>query len=495
MTRVLVRNRVALWALCVACLHGVACTTTDDGKNKQRRVVPDEPWRQARPPAGPVPDLKLPTTQRAELKNGLDLLVVEDHTLPVVTARLVVRVGAAQDASKDPGLAALAWELLDEGAGALNQLALANAVAQLGAALTTECSLESGAAQIEIASAKTEAGLKLLASVVTRPAFATADVERARDQALARLAERQADAGAVAEALALALIYGSEHAYGHDRAGTVEALGKVSSLKLKTFWSTYAAPHNAALILSGDITLEQAKALANKTFGAWTGGGRAPKAPPEPSTRTAITIASVDFPGATQTVVRIGRAGLASSDADLPALMVLTNVLGGLRSSRLAGKLREEKQWASSLQLAQLEALGRGPWLLRADVDTAAVGDVVAEVLAQVDAIKSGITDEELARAKDGWVHSLPGQRGGAGDWTRSLGAAYAQGFDRARRAQVAAAGRAVTADDVKRVAGQVLVKDDLVVVVAGDRATITTSLKAKGLPDALQFGRDGYPE
>ncbi len=495
MTASHVATRATLWLLAMVCLLTLACTTTDTGKNKQRRVVPDEPWRQARPPAGAAPELALPATQRVELKNGLDVLVVEDHSLPVVTARVVVRAGAAQDGAKDPGLAALAWDLLDEGAGALNQLALANAVAQLGAELRTTCDLESGAAQLEVASGKLEAGLKLLASVVTRPTFAAADVERARDQALARLAERHADAGAVADALAHALIYGSEHPYGHDPGGTADALAKVSSLKLKTFWSTYAAPHNATLILTGDVTVEQAKALAAKAFGAWTGGGRAPKAPPELAPRTGITIASVDFPGAARTALRLGRAGLASSDADLPALTVLNGVLGGLGSSRLAGKLREEKQWASSVELSQRDALGRGPWLVRADVDTAAVGDVVAELLAQLEAIKAGITDEELARAKDGWVLALPGRHGAPDDWTQALGAAYAQGFDHEMLAKVAEAVRAVTADDVKRVAAQVLLKDDLVVVLAGDRATITAKVKEKGLPDPLQFGRDGLPE
>ncbi|MCC7074386.1 MAG: insulinase family protein, partial [Deltaproteobacteria bacterium] len=431
-------------ALCALCAHGLACTTTDDGKSKQRRVVPDEPWRQARPPAGPVPELTLPTTQRVELKNGLDLIVVEDHALPVLSARVVVRVGSAQD-GKDPGLAALGWELIDEGAGALNQLALANAIAGLGAELSTACSLESGAAQLEVASGKAEAGLRLLASVVSRPTFATPDVERARDRALAGLAERHADAGMVADALASALIYGSEHGYGHDGAGTADALAKVSSLKLKTFWSTYAAPHNAALIIAGDITLEQAKALANKTFGLWSGGGRAPKAPPEPAPRSAITIASVDFPGAAHTALRVGRAGLASSDADLPALMVLNGVLGGLRSSRLASKLREEKQWASSVQLTQAEALGRGPWLLRAEVDTTAVGDVVAETLAQLEAIKGGVTDEELARAKDGWLQALPGRHAPPREWVRALDAAYSQGFDPEMLAKMAEAVRAVT--------------------------------------------------
>ncbi|MBI1945733.1 MAG: insulinase family protein [Deltaproteobacteria bacterium] len=474
----------------------LACNTSGAGKGSgQRRVTPDEPWRQARPPSGPVPELQLPAVQRADLKNGLTVLVIEDHSLPLVSARVVVRAGAAQESAKDAGLAALTWDLIDEGAGAMNQLALANALAQIGAELRTGGDLECGAAELEVAREQAEAGLKLLAAVVTKPTFGAADFERVRDQALLRAKERQGDARVVSDTLTNALVFGSEHPYGHDAAGTADTIGKLSALKVRAFWSTYAAPRNAALILAGDVTLEQAKALAFKAFGGWAGSGRAPKAPAEPTPRNALTLATVDYPGATQTAVRIGRAGLAASDADLPALLVLNAVLGGTRSSRLNVKLREEKQWTADARSEQATALGRGPWLVKAEVQSDAAADAVAEALAQIEAIKTGITDDELLRAKEGWARALPGRLGAPADQARALGDAFAQGFDADMVVKVAEAVRAVTADDIKRVAERVLVKEDLVVVLAGDRAALTAKLKEKGLPDPLQFGRDGYPE
>ncbi len=474
----------------------LACTTSGGGKgNGQRRVIPDEPWRQARPPSGPAPELKLPNVQHADLKNGLSVLVVEDRSLPRVVARVVVRAGSAQESAKDAGLAALTWDLLDEGAGALNQLALANAFAALGTQLHTSCDIESGAAQVELTEKNTEAGLKLLAAVVSRPTFATADFERVRDQAVARMKERQADPAIVADTLAHALVYGSEHPYGHDAAGTTESLGKLSAMKVKAFWSTYAAPKNAVLILTGAITIEQAKALAQKTFGAWSGIGKPPKAPPEPSPRTALTVASVDFPGAPQTALRIERAGLAASDADLPAMMMLNAVLGGTFSSRLNMKLREEKQWSFGASSEQVELLGRGPWLLKSEVQSDASAQAVAEALVVLDAIKGGVTEDELTRAKEGYLRSLPGALGAPTDQATVLGQVFALGFEPERMAKLAEAVRAVTVDDVKRVAERTIVKDDLVIVLVGDRGTTLAKLKEGGLPDALQFGKDGFPE
>lgn len=489
-------TRVALVPVLAGLALALACNTSGAGKGSgQRRTVPDEPWRQARPPSGPVPELKVPAVQRADLKNGLTVLVVEDHSLPLVTARLVVRAGAAQEGAKDAGLAALTWDLLDEGAGSMNQLALANALAQLGAVLTTSCELESGAAQIELARDQAEAGLKLLGAVVTKPTFGAADFERARDQALLRVKVRRAQAHVVADTLINALAYGSEHAYGHDPAGSADTIGKLSALKVKAFWSTYAAPRNAALIIAGDVTLEQARALAFKAFGAWSGSGRAPKAPAEPALRSALTVATVDFPGASQAAVRIGRAGLAASDADVPALIVLNAVLGGTRSSRLNVKLREEKQWTAAARSEQVEALGRGPWLLATEVQTDAAADAVAEAVAVIESLKAGITDDELVRAKEGWARALPGLHGTPADQTRALASAFALGFDADMVLKIAEAVLAVTSDDVKRVAERVLVKEDLVVVLVGDRAAFSAKLKEKGLPDALLFGKDGFPE
>lgn len=481
--------------LALAC-NLAACNTSGGGKGgTQRRVVPDEPWRQARPPAGPVPELKLPAVQRADLKNGLAVLVVEDHSLPMVVARVVVRAGAAQESAKDAGLAALAWDLLDEGAGSLNQLALANAFANLGAQLHTSCEVESGAAQVELLKEHAEAGLKLLATVVSKPTFAAADVERVRAQAVARVKERQADPALVADALARALVYGSEHPYGHDPGGSAATLDKLSAIKVRAFWSAHAAPKNAALILAGDITAEEAKAMAQKAFGAWSGSGKAPKAAAEPATRTALTVATVDVPGAPQVALRVARAGLAVADADLPAMIVLNAVLGGAASSRLNMKLREEKQWSAGAWSEQQQLLGRGPWRIGSEVQTDAAADAAAEMLALLEGIKGGITEDELVRAKEGWARSLPGLLGAPAAQASALGQVFALGLEPDRIAKLADAVRAVTLDDVKRVAERAIVKDDLVVVLVGDRATILPKLREKGLPDPLLFGKDGFPE
>lgn len=484
------------WLLALSLAPSLGCNTSGGNKSTgPRRVVPDEPWRQARPPSGPAAPLTLPAVQKIDLKNGLTVFFVEDHSLPRVVARLVVRAGSAQESAKDAGLAQLTWDLLDEGAGSLNQLALANAFAQLGADVSSSCGMESGAVHVELSKEHADAGLKLLATMVTRPTFGAGDFDRARAQALARVKERQAQPGAVADALAQALVYGSEHPYGHDGVGSSDTLSKLSAAKVKGFWSTWAVPKNAALILAGDLTAEEAKAMAQKALGSWSGSPKAPKAAAEPAARTALTLAMVDNPGAPQSSLRVLRAGLAAADTDGPAMMVLNAIYGGTFSSRLNLKLREEKRWTFGAESHQQQLLGRGAWAASAEIQTDASADAVVEALAIFESLKAGVTDDEVARAKEGLVRALPGRWSAPSDQARALGDAFALGLGPERYAKLAEALQAVTLDDVKRVAERVVLKEDLVVVLVGDRASVLPRLKDKGLPDALLFGKDGFPE
>src|SRR6185437_16512168 len=137
--------------------------------------------------------------------------------------------------------------------------------------------------------------------------------------------------------------------------------------------------------------------------------------------------------------------------------------------------------------------LGKGPWLVASDVQSPNTADAVNEILAQFDLVKAkGVTDDEVARAKDGYIKSLPGVLGlpqqqisaAATLFTYNLAPDY---FDKRVEAV-----KAVKADDVKKMADRVLVKEDMVVVVVGDKASIEPKLKAVAGSELASFNRDG---
>lgn len=479
-----------------------ACSTTRSAEAGPRREPPHEPWRDARPAAGPPAALALPVFQKAELKNGLTVFVVEEHSLPMVEAAVVLRAGTASETSKEAGLAALTFAMLDEGAGGMNHLALANAFGDLGARLEAGVTSEVGSVRVPLLKRHVDRGLELLATVVRRPAFAPADFTRVRAQLVGELRAREGQPAAIAAAIGDALVFGADHPYGHDPQGTLTSLEKLTAARVKRFWAEHAGPKSAALVLTGDITLDEAKALAEKHFGKWSGGSRTPKAPADPPPRTALRLALVDVPGASLTAVRLSRAVMARGDPDEAALLVLNDILAGSFSSRLNLKLREEKQWTYGAHSVADRRRGKGPWVVTAEVETPHTVEAVNEVLWQLDAVRTGgATADEIARAKEGFVKSLPGTLGLPKLQVDAAAVLFAYDLPVDYHAQLADAVNDVTADDVKAVAESVLVRDDFVIVLVGDKAVVEpklqdlsklTELKEKGLGEVLVFRRDG---
>jgi predicted Zn-dependent peptidase len=470
-----------------------ACTTAGAASSNHRKP-PDEPWRSTRPAPGPAPELKLPVFQKVELKNGLTLFVVEQHDLPTVDAAVVVRAGAAQETAREAGLARLTWDLLDEGAGTMNSLALANAFGDLGTRIDTSSGPENGFAHVAILKKNLEPGLEVLATVVRKPTFAQADFDRVRANLVGELKAQEGEPSAIAGALAQSLVFGADHPYGHDDRGTVTTLEKLTAARVKKFWSDNAGPKNAALILIGDITVDEARALGEKHFGKWTGGPKAPKPPADPKARAALKVAFVDVPGAPQTSIRVGRAVMSRGDPDEASLIVFNEIVGGQFSSRLNMKLREEKGWTYGCYTSADRRLGKGPWgVSMCDVQTPNTADAVAEILAQFDAMKaSGATDDEIARAKDGTVKSFPSYFATPVAQLMSAATLFTDNLAPDYYNKLVEAVNAVNGDAIKKMAERVLVKEDMVLVLVGDRATVEPGLREKGITDVVFFNRDG---
>jgi zinc protease len=485
--------RLLFPTLACAALFAMSCTTSREQGAVGGRQPPQEPWRSLRPPAGPAPQMKLPAFQRAELKNGLTIYVVEDDSLPMIEVAVIVRAGSAHEAAREAGLAALTWELLDEGAGSMNTLALANAFGAIGARVKTSMRSEWGMARTTLLKTHADAGLDLLATVVRRPMFAQSDFDRVRAQLLGELKAREGAPAAIATALGHALTYGVDHPYGHDERGTVPTLERLTAARVKRFWADHAGPRNAALVLAGDITLEEAKALAEKHFGKWSGGPKAAKPPSDPKPRGGFKIALVDIPGSPQTTLRMERPLLAYGDPEEAAFLVFNEIFGGTFSSRLNLKLREEKGWTYGAGSFADRRSGKGPFVIATDVQTLSTADAVVEVLNEIDAFqKTGATDDEIARAKEGWVKSLPSLIGLPEVQVTSAATLFAHGLAPDYFDKLVEGVNAVDAEAVKKIAARALVRDELVLVLVGDQEQIEPKLKEKALGEISSFNRDG---
>jgi predicted Zn-dependent peptidase len=488
-------GRGALGALLAAVLVVVGCATAKDaGGSGGRREPPDEPWRATRPAAAAPALTPLPTFQKAELKNGMTLIVFEDHSLPTIDASFVVRAGASLD-GREAGLAQLTWDLVDEGAGSLNAAGLDNAFADIGTQVSSTGGRERGTIDVRFLKQHADKAIELLALVVQKPTFSQADFDRLKKLHVDGLKAKEGDPDTLAWQALAARVYGADHPYGQPADGTAATVDKLRLTSVKRFWSDYVGAKSAALVLVGDTTLEDARALAEKHFGKWRGGTKTVKAPAAPKPRAGLQVVVVDFPGAPQTTIRCGRALMAAGDADEPAMIVMNQVLGGMFSSRLNLKLREEKQWTYGAFSSFDPRLAPGPFFLGADVQTPNTVDAVVEIVAQLDAMKAGgVTDAELGLGRAAYAKSLPSLFALPPQQVAVAADLFTLGLPLEHHEKLVEAVNAVTVDQVKAAAERAIVRDDLVVVLVGDRATIEPALKDKNLGAITFLNKDGTP-
>ena len=240
--------------------------TTAEGVNV------DEPWRANPPAPGPMPTLALPTATEFKLPNGLTVLFAQRTGVPVVAALLVVRTGSDANPASTPGLANFTAAMLDEGTASRTAPQIADAVAQLGATLTTGSTMDSSSLTTRALAKNFPAALDLLADVALHPSFPAAEIDRQRASRLASLVQQREDPELVAQRTLVSALFGSSHPYGFIEIGTADSNKAITRDQLQAFWKQNFVPNNAALIVVGDTTEADLRALAAKEFGAWQPG-------------------------------------------------------------------------------------------------------------------------------------------------------------------------------------------------------------------------------
>jgi len=402
--------------------------------------------------------------------------------LPLVAAELVVRSGSDANPDRQPGLAGYTAQMLPEGTATRSAPRIADEIAQLGAFLGSGSSTDSSTVSLLSLRSTFGQALDVLADVALHPAFPTAEVERQRAARLGALTQQRDDPALVAAVAGAGALYGSRHPYGYGQLGTEPAIRAVTRDDLYQFWRRHYLPANAALIVSGDITLDELRALATARFGAWPRGEAAPAIPGDPDgTRARLVL--VDKPGAPQTALRVTLLAANRKTPDYPALQVMNAALGGLFSSRINLNLREDKGYSYGVFSSFRYDRTPGPFVIAGSVRTDVTGASVSEIFKEVKAIRAApLPQAELLGARDSQVYSLPGQF----ETNSAIGASLAelyvfdlpQDYWRTLPEQF----RRVTAQQAQAAANKYLVPERMKVIAVGDRAKMVPQLKALGL-------------
>lgn len=453
-------------------------------------------WTTAPQPTA-EPTFTPPTARRSKLANGMALLVIENHALPIVSMELVVPgAGAASDPRGKGGLAAFTADLLDEGAGGLSALALAEEADRLGARI--DLGVDADAAYLSVSTlAKTlDPTLELVGKIVTRPTFEASETERVKGDRLTSLELRRDRPREVASLMLNAAIYGMASAYGHPSSGVHDEVKALGGADARAFYKQRWNPAAMTLVVAGDVDPAALEAKVAAALGRWRPpGAKRPARPVATPARRGARLLLVDRPGAAQSDVRIGILGLDRAAPAHAAFEVFRTTLGDGFTSRLVQRLREQLGITYGANATMDWRLARGPFVIGTALVTPATGQGIAETLAMVDALaKVDVPADELEKSRQNLIRALPSEF----ETNASTASAFAElalfGLPDDWYASYAERIRKVTASDVKEVARAIAPADQLVISVVGDLAKVRADLDKLGLGEPALHDLYGMP-
>lgn len=439
-------------------------------------------WRKTKPSPGPAPTLHLPVPVEFKLENGLEVLLVENHSLPVLTAEVVSRAGSENDQPAKSGLATLTAQIMSDGTVSRDLTKLAGDQERIGTSISANASMDSASIYMNVLTAHAAEGMDLLADVAQHPAFRADDLERDRKQRSISIAQEADNVQRMATRVGPRLVFGDQP-YGMTSSGTTESIAALTPADITGFYADRYAPQDSVLVLAGDVTRAEAEKLARQYFGAWASHAPSAAAIPPPPAPQPTHIVILDKPGAPQTALYAYGLGVPASSPDADILDVMNYTLGSSFGSRINMNLREVHGYTYGARSGFTEYLNGGQFysgaLVRTDVTAPAAKEMMSEIR---NFPKNPSTAEELAAAKEASIRSLPGKF----ETTAAIAGAMSGIFVYNRAldyyAKLPAKYEAVTQADIARVAQQYLHPDQLVIVTAGDRAKIEPALKDAGL-------------
>ena len=436
--------------------------------------------RAAPPPVGTPVTPVLPRPTEKTLANGLKVIVAKSSDLPLVSAELTVRTGAAADPQGLAGAVGMTAGMLTEGTKTRSAQQIASQSEALGATLSSGGGQDSSSVSLNVMPDKLPAAMAIMADVARNPAFAQEELDRQRAQALDGLSVAFQSPGQLAGFAASPVIF-SGTPFGHVATGTQTSLPKISTGDLAALHATYFRPDNAILVLTGDITPEQGLALAEQAFGDW-------KAPAGPApARVAVTpqgkprAVAIDLPGTGQAAVTVVKAAIPRGDPAYYPGIVTNSVLGGGYSARLNQEIRIKRglSYGANSRLSAMRTTG----LFRAAAQTKneSAPQVLDLIVAELSRLaQTPASAEELKARKSVLIGSFGRELATTDGLAGILGSLALYDLPLTEVGAYTGKVEAVTAGQVQAFAKQNLDPAKASVIVAGDAKAFQAELKTR---------------
>ena len=449
--------------------------------------------RTKRPVGKPAPKVELPEIQKATLKNGLKIWLVERHQLPTVAFNLVIQTGSDHDQINQPGVASMTADVIDEGTKTRDALQISDALESIGANLNVGANLDGTFMTLNILTKYLEKGIDIFSDVLTNPTFPQKEFDRLQKTRLTSLMQQKDQATMIANNAFSFILYGASHPYGINPSGTETSIKSMTIGDLVKFYQTYYRPNNASMIIVGDIKMNDIIPLLEKSLAEWE-----PADVPEFNIPTAPAIEKmkvylVDKPGAAQSEIRIGYPALARSTPDYFPVTLMNRMLGGQFTSRINLNIREKRGFTYGARSGFSFQKGAGPFTASAGVHTDKSDSSVHEFLYELNLMhEEGMTADELEFVKKGMVGSFALTFETSAQIAGVLQNIILYGLPENYYNTYLQNIEQVTLPDIDRVSKKYLDTSKMAIVVVGDLAKIKEPISLLNLGDIVVCDTDG---
>lgn len=423
----------------------------------------------------------LPLTDNAEaldikrtvLPNGLTVLHVERHTLPIVMVTLLVKASPLDEQPEKAGLANLTAELLTEGTKRRKATEISDETEFIGASLGASADSDYTLITLSVLKKDIEKGFELFSDIALNPIFPEEEIKRAKDLIKGSLKQSEDDPSFVATKEFKKAVYG-DLPYGRLVSGSIGTIDNLNRDDIVKFYSGLYRPNNSILSVVGDLTEDELRSLVMRFIDGWKPAVVPKRSPvPRPENKKKTIPIEKDL---TQANIILGHRGVERGNPDYYAVTVMNYILGGGGfSSRLMQKVRDEMGLAYDIHSFFLPYKEGGLFEVGVQTKNASANTVIEEVLSQITSIRNEkVSDRELEDAKAYLTGSFPRRL----DTNRKiadflavmefygLGLDYVEKYPRYIES--------VTKDDVLRVARKYLDAVNHVAVVVGRQSEIS---------------------
>jgi zinc protease len=423
----------------------------------------------------------------------MQLVVAPVRKLPLATVIAHIEAGAVCGYRGCEGIARLTAELLLEGTVNNDGAELVERFERLGTSVDSSADWDGTVVTLTALQEQLRPAIQLLAEVLRSPAFPAREVERLKGERLAELLKLRTEPRGLADEMFTRILYEPTSRYALPEGGTEVSVSAITREDVERFYKWRYRPGGVTLIIAGDISADDAERLAIETFSDWTGGTSDTCSASDKPARKSRALHIVSKPEAKQSELRIGNVGMPRSHPDYYAAVVTNAVLGGLFSSRINLNLREKHGYTYGAFSHIDWRRQAGPFVISTAVQSEVTAPAAQEALTEIERIRADrVSVDELSLATSYLDGVFPIRY----ETTDAIAGALAtlvqynlpdDFYDTYREHM-----RAVTTEDVLRVAQTHLRPPEMQMLAVGDPDAVRGPLEAIGFGPTTVYDTEG---